>query len=379
MIDRFTFGIEEEFFVAQRRTGNTVPRMPRAFLARCKARLGEQVTNEMLQSQIETTTAVCTSPAQAREELMRLRSGLAREAAALGFGVVAAGTHPLTEWREQRHTDKPRYDEIMDDLRMIGRRNVFCGLHVHIGLPDPERRIDVMRRLLPFLPLLLALSTSSPFWAKRRTGLVGYRLAAYDELPRTGLPPLFLTPADYHRYVDALVSAGVIHDASYLWWAIRPSEKFGTLELRVADSCTRMEDALCIAALYRCLARRLYHDVTLEGVRDAAEHAVVDENMWRAKRYGIAGSMIDPVRKALVPVRELVESLLTLIWEDAQALGCEAEVVHARQILAEGTSADRQLAIFDAARRAGRSRAEALKAVVNWLIEATEAGALVPA
>ena len=242
MAENCTIGVEEEYFVTNPKTRNTLRRMPPKMMARSVELLGDRVTHEMLQSQIEVATGICSTLAQAREELTRLRRGVVQAAAEHGLAIVAAGTHPLAEWSEQRQTDKPRYDLLMDDLRMIGRRNLVCGLHVHLELPDPEHRVEVMIRMTPFLPYLLALSTSSPFWNKQRTGLMGYRLAHYDELPRTGLPPLLRDGKDYMSYIETLTQAGIIPDSSYIWWAIRPSKRFPTLELRVADSCTYLDD-----------------------------------------------------------------------------------------------------------------------------------------
>jgi carboxylate-amine ligase len=372
MSREFGFGIEEEYFITNPRTRTTLSHMPQRMLDRCREQLGvAQVSREMLQSQIEVVSGICHSAAEGREELIRLRATVCRVANEYELGLIAAGTHPMAEWVDQRQTDKPRYDVVMDDLRMLGQRNLVCGQHVHVSLPDPARRIDVMNRIVPFLPVLLALSTSSPFWKKHRTGLMGYRLAAYDELPRTGLPPMFRDPADYDRYVETLTVADVIPDASYLWWAIRPSLKFPTLELRVADCCTHVDDALCIAALYRCLIRLLFRRPALNANWSGITRFIADENKWRAQRYGIEGGLVDEASRRLAPFSEVLESILALVGEDAQALGCEAEIGHAREIVKRGTSAHGQLAVYRSARDAGLNRLEALKKVVDWLLEKT--------
>ncbi|MBV8838673.1 MAG: YbdK family carboxylate-amine ligase, partial [Alphaproteobacteria bacterium] len=234
----FQFGIEEEFFLVDAETKSVAREMPRGFIERLKAATGGQVTGEMLQSQVEIATAPQTNIADARTELRFLRQTVSNIAAEHGLAILAVGTHPTAQWRAATQTQAERYDIVMEDLQMIGQRNMLCGLHVHVELPDPDDRVDIMMRMLPYLPLFIALATSSPFWRARPTGLKGYRLAAYDELPRTGVPELFRTPAEYEAYIAALVKAGVMEDSSYVWWAIRPSLKHPTLELRAPDSCT---------------------------------------------------------------------------------------------------------------------------------------------
>ena len=210
-----------------------------------------RIEREFLQAQIEVATEPHCGAGDARRELLRLRQNAAAAAAEHGLAVLACGTHPLARWRHSVQSPKDRYSHVMDVLQMIGQRNMLCGMHVHVEFPDPARRVDVMTRMLPYVPLFIALSTSSPFWQGHATGLKGYRLAAYDELPRTGLPELFRSNEDYDAYVDAMVRSGAMQDASHLWWAIRPSLKYPTLELRAPDCCTRLDDAIAIAALYR--------------------------------------------------------------------------------------------------------------------------------
>jgi carboxylate-amine ligase len=270
-------------------------------------------------------------------------------------------------WSRVRATNQPRYGKVMHDLQMIGSRLVLCGMHVHVEVPDLELRIDIMNRLQPYLPLLLALSTSSPFWQAQRTGLLGYRLAAYRELPRTGLPDLFESAADYQRYIDTLVAARAIQDSSYVWWVIRPSRKHPTLELRVADSCTRVDDAIAIAALYRCLVRRLAIEPRLNAGRTGASRAITDENCWRAQRYGIHGSFVDETTRTAKPVGDVLKEVLDLVADDARALGCERELDLSHWIIARGTSADQQLTLYTEGRGRGLSNSEALMRVVDWL------------
>jgi carboxylate-amine ligase len=255
----------------------------------------------------------------------------------------------------------------MDDLQMIGQRNMLCGMHVHVEVPDPSRRVDVMTRMLPYLPLFIALSASSPFWQGRATGLKGYRLAAYDELPRTGLPELFRTAKEYDAYVDAMVRSGAMADASHLWWAIRPSLKYPTLELRAADSCTRLDDTIAIAALYRVLVRYLYgHPGHNDGI-DVVDRAIAVENKWRAQRYGAQGTFV--TRSGAVAVGDMLGRLLDLTAADAEALDCSETLEHCRAIVLEGTSADAQLRIFTENEHEGADIA--LHKVSRWISDAT--------
>ena len=371
----YTFGIEEEFFVSDMRTRNTCRALPKAFIKACRAALGDMLDRELLQSQIETVSPVFRDMAEARRSLRATRATLGEIARAHNLGVIASGTHPNAVWREQRATDAARYDKLMRDLQMLGARNMVCGLHVHVGVPDVETRVSLMVRMIPFIPLLLALSTSSPFWQARRTGLMGYRLAAYDELPRTGLPDLFESAADYQTYIDAMTQAGAISDASFVWWAVRPSLAHPTLELRVADSCTNADDTLAIAALFRALVRRLDRDPSINARMSAASRAIAAENKWRAQRYGIHGSFVDEARRTAIGVGQALEEAIALVGDDARELGCLAELLSARDIIARGTSADRQLAIYRERRASGLARPPALAAVVDWLAEATTGSA----
>jgi carboxylate-amine ligase len=240
-------------------------------------------------------------------------------------------------------------------------------MHVHVELPDPARRIDVMSRMLPYLPLFIALATSSPFWQGRATGLKGYRLAAYDELPRTGLPELFRTNTEYEAYVSAMVASGAMQDASHLWWAIRPSLKYPTLELRAPDCCTRLADTVGIAALYRSLARFLYAHPEHNAELNVVDRAIAVENKWRAQRYGVQGSFV--TRSGGASVGQMVSRVVELVAVDAEALGCADEVEHCRTIVAEGTSADVQMRIFTENKHEGAEIA--LQKVSRWIRDTT--------
>lgn len=368
MADAFKIGIEEEYFLVDARTKSVARQMPQAFLAAAKEATGGQVMGEFLQSQIEVKTLPHTDIKTARTELRHLRQTVAKIAAEHGLAILAAGTHPTADWGKSRQSEGQRYDAVMDDLQMIGHRNMLCGLHVHVELPDPDERVDAMTRMLPYLPLFVALATSSPFWRSRPTGLKGYRLAAYDELPRTGVPELFKSKDEFDAYVDALVKAGVMEDSSYVWWSMRPSLNHPTLELRAPDCPTLVDDSIAIAALYRSLARRLTRNPALNADINVVTRAIVIENKWRAQRYGVHGTFVGD--NGAVTVAEVLDQVIEETAADAEALGCLAEVRRCRTIAGAGTSADAQLAVFEAHEK-NEDRARALQAVTDWIAVAT--------
>lgn len=366
----YTFGLEEEYFLI-RRNGRRLRHMPRRFFSECRDALGGRFGSEMLQTQVEVQTAVHDDPHAAEQDLRTLRRTVGDIASRHGLGILAAGTHPSAQWRGQRSTDKPHYDQVMGELQMLGQRNLLCGLHVHVQPMDPGRRVELMARMQPFLPLLLALSTSSPFWMGHATGLMGYRQTAYQEIPRTGLPPLFRNQAEYEHYVQRMTDGRAIQDARFLWWALRPSLAFPTLELRITDACTDLCDALAIAQVYRCLVRHLERRPTLHAGLHAGDQAIVAENLWRAQRYGFDAGLIDLGSHRLVSAREMLENTLEALADDIHALGCAPQVERVWHILENGTSAHAQLERYRERRRAGDSHADALSHVVQWLADAS--------
>jgi glutamate---cysteine ligase / carboxylate-amine ligase len=368
MAGAFTFGIEEEYFLVDAETKQVVHDVPQAFFDAAKRAGDGRISPEFLRPQVEVTTSPHSNTADARAELRHLRRTVAAVAAEHGLAILAAGTHPTAIWRHAQQTPKERYDIVMHDLQMIGQRDLLCGLHVHVELPDPNERVDVMCRMLPYLPLFLALSTASPFWQSRRTGLMGYRLAAYDELPRTGVPELLRTPQEFDAYVAALVRSGVIEDSSFIWWAIRPSLANPTLELRAPDCCTLVEDSIAIAALYRALARHLYINRWHNANITAVQRAIAVENKWQAQRHGVHATFAS--EEGAVTVSDMLDRMIGDIAADIAALGCGAEINRCRAIVDSGTSADAQLAVF-AMRREGESRDAALRAVSEWIAAAT--------
>jgi glutamate---cysteine ligase / carboxylate-amine ligase len=372
----FSLGIEEEYLLVDKSTRDLVADPPESLLEECQHALQAvgQVTPEYMRSQIEVGTKVCHSVGEARAQLAQMRATIAALTAEHGIAPIAASTHPFAKWDAQQRTDKERYHALAADLQMIAGRMLISGMHVHVAIEDEDLRIDIMNQMSYFLPHLLALSTSSPFWQGKISGLKSYRLSIFDELPRTGLPEYFTSYAEYQRTVAVLVDAGLIEDATKIWWDLRPSARFPTLEMRVTDICTFLDDGVAIAALYICLVRMLYR-LRRENQRwRAYAHFLVMENRWRAQRYGVDKHLIDFGRTELVPFEQLVSELLTLTREDAEALGCTQELSRIPEILQRGTSADRQLAAYHRAIENGRSEADAMKEVVDLLIRETVEG-----
>ncbi len=376
MIDAptLTVGVEEEYLLVDLESRELVNTVPVELLDRCEDALGDRVSTEFLQCQIEIMTGVCDSMAQVRSELLEARRAVASVAADYGLAPIAASTHPLSTHLDVRRTERDRYATLADDLQAVVERLVICGMHVHVGIENADLRMDLMAQATYVLPHLLALTTSSPFWEGADTGLKSYRLAVWDELPRTGLPPTFSSWGEYQRHVDILVDSGVLRESTMLWWDIRPSAKFPTLEMRICDVCTNVDDAVAVAALYRCWLHFLW------GLRRGNQRwrsylpMLLNENRWLAQRNGVQASLADFGRGVLVPMSELIDEVSELISHSAQDLGCEDEIAHLKTIVARGTSADRQLAVRDAVAGSGGSHADSLRAVVDHLVVETVAG-----
>ena len=370
----FTIGIEEEYLLVDLDTRELASDPPKALLKECETLIQDLVKPEFLKSQIEIATRVCDNLGEARENLALLRRTVADVAGKYGLAPIAASTHPFSEWQQQQHTDKRRYHILARDMQAVARRLLICGMHVHVGIEDDDLRIDILNQVGYFLPHLVALSTSSPFWRGQDTGLKSYRMSIFDELPRTGLPERFDSFSEYQRHVDVLVRAGLIQDATMLWWDVRPSARFPTLEMRITDICTRLDDAVCIAALFLCIVRMLYR-LRRDNLRwRMYSDMLLKENRWRAQRYGFDEGLVDFGKGELVPCNSLLEELFELIREDAEFFGCTDEVTHFRKIIKDGTSAHRQLKTFADAMAAGASRQKALTDVVDMLIAETIRG-----
>ena len=368
----FTLGIEEEYLLVDRESRDLVTNMPPSMLEECAGRCKDQlVSPELLRAQIEVGTRVCGSLAEARESLTELRTVVADVANSHGLAPIAASSHPFAQWTQQKHTERPRYAALYAEMQAAARRLLICGMHVHVGIDDDELRIDLMNQFSYFLPHLLALSCSSPFWEAEDTGLKCYRLTVFDAVPRTGLPERFDSYAEYQRHIRILVDAGLIPDSTMIWWDLRPSARYPTLETRIMDVCTYIEDTLCLTALTACLLRMLYRLRTNNQRWRMYSRLMLNENRWRAMRYSFDAGLIDLGRGRIIPFAQLVEEILELTREDAEALDCVAEVEHVHSILANGTSAHRQLRAHKAALDRGASPEEAVRAVVDHLIQET--------
>jgi len=370
----FTIGVEEEYLLVDKETRALVVDPPPTLMAEAEAICGSQVTTELLRSQIEVGTKVCKNVQEVRADLSLLRSNIIQVAGRHGLAPIAASTHPFSSWTEQKPTRNVRYDELTFEMQGAARRMVICGMHVHVGIEDDELRIDLMNQLSYFLPHLLALSCSSPFWNGRDTGLKSYRLTIFDALPRTGLPERFASWAEYQRHIKLLIDAGLIEDSTRIWWDLRPSARFPTLETRIMDVCTRLDDAVALAALLVCILRMLYRLRTRNQRWRIYTPMLIRENRWRAMRYSFDEGLVDLAKGKIEPFADLVDDLLSHVSEDAEALGCEKELGDVRQILSRGTSAHRQLKGYELERASGTSDEGSLRAVVDTLIADTAEG-----
>ena len=370
----FTIGIEEEYLLVNRETRALESEPPRAMLKACADKLKNRVKPEFLKTQIEVATPVCKSIKKARESLGKLRRTVIEVADVYGLAPIAASTHPFSEWQEQKHTRRQRYKNIARDLQGVVRRLLVGGMHVHVGIDDDQLRIDLLNQVSYFLPHLLALSTSSPFWRGENTGLKSYRRSIFHEIPRSGMPERFESYTEYQRHVDVLTRAGLIKDASMLWWDVRPSARFPTLEMRITDVCPRLDDAVAIAALYLCILRMLYRLRRNNQRWRLYAPMLVKENLWRAQRYGLDEGLMDFGAGELVALPDLLEELIDLTAEDAKALDCAKEVRYCRSIIKRGTGADLQLDTYAGARAKGADHEEALVRVVDRLIKETAKG-----
>jgi carboxylate-amine ligase len=371
----FTVGIEEEYLLVDRNTRDVVSDPPAEIIERCKSHMGDGVVEpELLRSQIEVNTRVCNSIPDARGNLQCLRRIVADTSNEYGLAPIAASTHPFGRWQLQHHTAKERYEMLFRDMRSLATRMLICGMHVHIGIEDNELRITLLNQFRQFLPLILALSTSSPFWESQETGLMSYRLPVFDTFPRTGLPEQYNSYAEYREQVELLVKAGIINDATLIWWDLRISDRYPTLETRIADMCTDIDDAISLAALTQCLLHYLYRLHSNPGHWQVYPRFLVDQNRWRAIRYGIDAGLIDLSNAEIMPVASVLQDLVDQLKDDAEELGCVKELEHTLRIPERGTSAHHQLKVYRDTIGHGGSHDEALGAVVDYLIETTLVG-----
>ena len=364
-----TLGIEEEYLITDSDSLNLVAVPDERFMEECREQTGLKATNEYMQCQLEVGTSPQATVSGAAQELADLRNAVAETADRFGYSIIAASTHPFSKWREQTHTRKERYDALRQDLGQTARRLLICGMHIHIGVEDDDLRIDLMNQASYFLPHLLALSCSSPFWEGDDTSLASYRLTVFDSLPRTGLPDNLASFAGYRQLVQHLVESKCLQDASKLWWDIRPSSAFPTVEQRITDVCSLHEDAVTITAVFQSLIAYLYRLRALNQRWRSYPRTLINENRWRAQRYGMTQPLIDHGKIAMVPFAELAEEIIELVSEDAAELGCEREMVRLRDIVARGNSTDRQRAVYADAVSGGKSHGEALRAVTRNLAD----------
>ncbi len=367
----FSVGVEEEYLLVDRETRDLVSDPPSSLMEECAELLGENVSPELMRAQIEVGTIVCANVKQAKLEVRRLRNVIAEVSDKYGYAPLAVSTHPFGRWLEQKQTKKDRYSALTKEMQAAARRLLICGMHVHVGIENPELRIDLMNQMTYFLPHMLALSTSSPFWEGENTGLKSYRLTVFDALPRTGLPEQFASFGEYERHIQILVDAGLIVDASMIWWDLRPSAKFPTLETRIMDVVTNVNHAISLVALNVCLLRMLFRARQKNQRWRIYANMLIDENRWRAMRYSYEEGLIDLARGEVVPYAELLEELIAFVREDAEALDCMDEIESLREIIEDGTSAHRQLRVYDHSRAQGADHDQAVKDVVDWLIEET--------
>ncbi|MBK0328157.1 carboxylate-amine ligase [Rhodobacteraceae bacterium F11138] len=361
----FTLGIEEEYLLVDRDTLD-LAEAPAALMTACQSDLQEQVSPEFLQCQIEVGTRVCTTIEDAREDLKRLRSCVSRHAARHNLSPIAVSCHPFADWKDQTHTHKTRYNALQQALGGVARRMLICGMHVHVGIEDKSLRTDLIPQLSYFLPHLLALSTSSPFWQGDDTGLASYRLTVFDNLPRTGLPPHFQSWAEYERTTGTLIELGLIEDTSKIWWDLRPSHKFPTLETRIMDVSPRMEHALSLAAMTQAITRMLCRLRERNQRWRTYDRFMIAENRWRAQRYGTSEGLIDFGDRSIKPMATLTDELIGMLAEDTEALGITGEMATLRTIVKDGTSAARQRRVHAEAAAQDKNPGQA---VVRHLIE----------
>ena len=362
MSTQFTLGIEEEFQIVDPQSRELRSHVCE-ILAEGKTLLGEQVKPEMIQSMIEVGTGICNNIQEARTDITNLRgilSGLVRKQ---GMEMVAAGTHPFSHWQDQKIFENARYEMIVEENQMIARSLLTFGLHVHVGIRDPERAIQIMNAVRYMMPHVLALSTSSPFWLGVHTGLKSYRSEVFTRMPRTGIPDHFESDSAFQSYVKLLIETNCIDDGKKIYWDVRPHPFFPTLEFRICDIPTRVDDTIAIAALFQALVAKFSRLLDLNLTFRRHHKMLIEENKWRAVRYGLEGKMIDFGKGKEVPIRDLIGELLDFVDDVIDDLGSRQEIEHVYTILERGTSADEQLRVW---RETGDT-----KAVVDHLIDMT--------
>jgi carboxylate-amine ligase len=366
----FTIGVEEEFQIVDPETWELRSHVSE-LLASSAAAFGDQIKRELHQSIVEVGTKICANVDELAGEVIGSRRALAAAAERVGLRVAAAGTHPFSSWTDQRLSPGERYENIVDELQLLARSLLIFGLHVHVAVPEQSLAIELMNEARYFLPHLLALSTSSPFWMGHDTGLKSYRTAVFRRFPRTGIPDRFESWSEYQEYIKLLVDLNCLDNARKIWWDIRPHPTFGTLEFRICDVPTAPRATIAIAALCQAIIVKLYKlRVRNLGFR-LYHRRLIEENKWRAARWGLDGKLVDFGRRQEVPMRDLALELLEYVDDVVDELGSRAEVEYVRTILQDGTSADRQLRVY---RQTGDLRA-VVRAVVDETRDSVEQSA----
>jgi len=362
MFDQFTLGIEEEFQIVDPQSRELRSHVSQ-FLEEGKMILGEQIKPEMIQSMVEVGTGICKNIQEARADISNLRGIIAGLAEKNGLKIVAASTHPISRWQDQKIFDDERYELLVEELQNVARSLLIFGLHVHVGIADRERQIHIMNASRYFLPHVLALTTSSPFWMGHNTGLKSYRSEIFKKFPRTDIPDHFDSYPGFQRYVELLVKTGCINDGKKIWWDCRPHPFFPTLEFRICDIPTRVDDTVAIAALFQAIVAKLTKLMDKNLGFRLYRRMLIQENKWRAVRWGLDGKMIDFGKQKEVPTKDLILELLEFVDDVLDELGSRKEIEHIHTILERGTSADEQLRVY--------SETNDLKAVVDRLMELT--------
>ena len=365
MAHRFTIGVEEEFQIIDPETLELRSHVVQLISSAAARGVGDLVKQEMHQSIVETGTKICENVSELRLEMHRTRSELVLAAESTGLRVAAAGTHPFSSWIDQVISPGERYQNIVEEMGQLARSLLIFGMHIHIAMPDKQTTIDMMNMVRYFLPHLLALSTSSPFWMGRNTGLKSFRTTVFRRFPRTGIPEVFESWSEYENFINLLVKLNCIDTGKKIWWDVRPHPAYGTLEFRMFDTATRVEEAVAIAALTQAIVVKLHRLYTHNQSWRIYRRALIEENKWRAARYGIEGKLIDFGREAEVPMRELMLELMELIDDVVDDLGSRSSVEYIHTILNEGTSAERQLRVYQ--------QTGDLKEVVRHLVMETRA------
>jgi glutamate---cysteine ligase / carboxylate-amine ligase len=346
MFDQFTLGIEEEFQIVDPETRELRSHVAE-ILDEGRLMLGEKIKPEMIQSMIEVGTGVCANIQEAREDISKLRCIISSLARKKGMEIVAASTHPFSKWSEQEIYEHDRYKLLVDELQMVARSLLIFGVHVHVGIREPERRIHIMNAARYFLPHVLAMTTSSPFWLGFQTGLKSYRSEVFKKFPRTDIPDHFNSYQEFQSYVDLLVKMNCAEDATKIWWDIRPHPKFPTLEFRICDIPTRVDDTIAVAALFQAIVAKLHLLIDNNLGFRLYHRRLIQENKWRAIRYGLDGKLLDLGKQKEVPVKDLIRELLEFVDDVVDRLDSRKEIEHIHTILERGTSADEQLRVYE--------------------------------